>query len=200
MTSTPPPRSAVAETFDPPYTVLQIPTAPLDHFVSRQLAQWAPDFLRVDAGIHAHVTVLAPFLPESELSAEVIADLRMLIGAIPAFDAVCQRLGCFPDGLVYAAPAPASRFSQVTDVVRRRWPHLLPYGFATTPVPHISLDYLPDADPPNPARASLSHDQIAEQIDWADEVALPVAFSVRAIELVRYSPGDTRALHTFHLR
>lgn len=145
-----------------------------------RLERWAPDYLRADGGINAHITVLAPFLPEAKLDAATLSLLRETCAAASPFELTLGRLARFADGLVYAVPEPDRPLRALTDAVLARWPALVPYGGIADPVPHLSLDHGPIAP-------------------LASELELPTRTAVDRLELVRYAPGDTRALITFTL-
>ncbi len=159
----------------PGYTVLQAAVPAFEGFARARLQRWAPDFLRRDGGVHAHVTILAPFLPESALDAAALAALAAIGAAAPAFAVTFSRVARFPTGLVYAVPEPAEPFAALTAAVVARWPGLRPYAGEWDAVPHLSLDH----DDPDALRA---------------EVAWPLTGRIDALEVVRYTPGDTRRL------
>lgn len=163
----------------PPYAVLQAPVPGFEPFVRGRLARWAPDFLRVDGGFHAHVTVLAPFVPIRP-DAATCAALARLFAAVPAFTTTFGRLARFPDGLAYAAPTASEPWLALTQAVVDRWPDQRPYCGEAEVVPHLSLDY-------------------AAPETLAGEVVLPVVQRIDRVELVVYEPHGTRAWAEFPL-
>lgn len=163
----------------PPYTVLQAPVPALEGFVRGRLERWAPDFLRIDGGVQAHVTVVAPFFT-AQLDAAVTADLALLLAGRSAFTTTFGRLARFADGLAYAAPEASEPWLALTQAIVDRWPEQRPYCGDADVVPHLSLDY-------------------AEPAALASELALPVTQCIDRVELVVYEPHRTRALATFPL-
>ncbi len=161
------------------YTVLQAPVPAFETFVRGRLARWAPDFLRTDGGVHAHVTLLAPFLEHPD--AATFAELGALFGRAAPFDVTFGRLDRFPDGLTYAVPEPDAALRALTARLVERWPECPPYLVpGLVPAPHLSLDHEPvDA--------------------LAPELVLPQSAHIDVVELVRYAPGDTRRLVRFAL-
>lgn len=164
----------------PAYTVVQVPVPPFEPFVRARLSRWAPDFLRLDGGVHAHVTVLAPFLPEPEITNKVVDHLRDLCARTRPFTVRFAQLATFETGLTYAVPDPADAFDDLTRAVLARYPRLRPYNGEFEAVPHLSLDH-------------------ADAGALALELPLPVTVTLDTLELVRYAPGDTRALRRWHL-
>lgn len=164
----------------PAYTVLQAPVPAFEGFVRGRLERWAPDFLRTDGGVHAHVTVLAPFLPEAALTPHVLATLRATCAAASSFEVRFERVARFATGLAYAVPEPDGPFRALTDAVLARFGGLRPYDGEFEAAPHLSLDH---GDP----------DALAAELTW------PRTARVDAVELVRYQAGATRALHRYPL-
>lgn len=104
----------------------------------------APHRSRLDSGairgVPAHVTVLYPFVPPELLSAELVAELRQLLGEFPPFDTTFDRVDWFDDGLVYLRPTPDIPFRQMTAAVAARWPDWPPYGgIHGAPTPHLTI-------------------------------------------------------------
>ena len=78
-------------------------------------------------GISAHITVLVPFLPEAELTDDVLAELRGIFSGFTAFDVTFQRTARFPE-VLYLAPEPDQPVKDMTTAVYERWPQCPPYG------------------------------------------------------------------------
>ena len=58
------------------HTVLYVPVPGLEPYIRRRHEGEGPEWLSPDHDhTHAHVTVLGPFVPERELTAQVHADL-----------------------------------------------------------------------------------------------------------------------------
>lgn len=91
-------------------------------------------------GIPAHVTVLYPFVPRTQLTNEVRDTVSVILGAIPAFDYRFDRVARFGATTVYLAPEPADSFLRLTDAVHARWPEHPPYGgMHEVVVPHLTV-------------------------------------------------------------
>ncbi len=60
-------------------------------------------------GIPPHVTLLFPFVPVEELSAEIEERLARVLGAIQPFDVTFARTARFTD-VLYLEPAPSEPF------------------------------------------------------------------------------------------
>lgn len=90
-------------------------------------------------GIPAHITLLFPFVPAELVDDRVLADLRSLFAATPAFEFAMRRTARFPDTL-YLAPEPAEPFVRLTEEIVRRFPDYPPYeGAFDTVVPHVTV-------------------------------------------------------------
>jgi 2'-5' RNA ligase len=71
-------------------------------------------------GVPAHVTIMFPFVPPAEIDDGVLAALRGLFAAAPAFDVEFARIGWFEDA-VWWAPEPAEPFVALTRAVSARF-------------------------------------------------------------------------------
>lgn len=169
------------------HTVLFVPVPALETYVRWRHEEEGPEWLSPDPGhTHAHVTLLGPFVPEPDLTAELDADLADLFAAEPAFDFVLEDLRVFPSGLVYLHPEPAEGFAELTAALAARYPAHPPYAGDVAPVPHLSLCALgPDRDLPL-VRDELGH-------------LLPARARADRVHLVRYEPHGTRVLRTYPL-
>jgi len=104
---------------------------------------------RLDAsarhGVPAHLTVLYPFLPPSQVSQAVLGSLAGLFAGVPAFGFTLDRVAWFGDGVVWLAPQDAAPFRELTALAGRAFPACVPYGgqFADV-VPHLTVGHLGD--------------------------------------------------------
>ena len=91
------------------HSVLQVPVPALEPFVRARHEHYDRAYLSQDpAFVHAHITVLGPFLDElDDASASVIADIA---GKVAPFDIRLERLATFPDGVIHLLPEPAAPF------------------------------------------------------------------------------------------
>lgn len=103
------------------------------------------------AGLPAHVTVLAPFLPPGRLTDETLGELRALFAGrvAPRVRFVCTArfapAGGAP-GVLYLDPAPSGELRELTGAVAERWPEAPPYGgLHAEIVPHLTIAIAPEA-------------------------------------------------------
>ena len=97
--------------------------------------QWPHD------GFTTHVTILVPFLHDSEIDEDVLAELRVLFAGFAAFDVTFAQTVRFPT-VVYLAPDPEQPFRDMTAAVYARWPQCPPYaGKYPDATPHASVVY-----------------------------------------------------------
>ena len=105
-------------------TALLLPVPGADALL-REVAADYPGAVR--DGVPAHITVLYPFLPLSEVDDPVLDELRALFArrTAPRVEFALPE----PDhGFVALRPEPLEPLRELTDAVRSRWPHLVPYG------------------------------------------------------------------------
>jgi 2'-5' RNA ligase len=90
-------------------------------------------------GVPAHITLVFPFVPATQLDQHVIASLAEIIGEIGAFEFALRRSARFP-GTLYLAPEPTSPFIRLTEAIVRRFPQHPPYeGAFDSVVPHLTV-------------------------------------------------------------
>jgi 2'-5' RNA ligase len=169
------------------HTVLLVPVPALEPWVrSRHLLE-GPEWLSPDPGhVHAHVTVLGPFLAEPEIGDDVHATLAEVAAATEPFGFALEEVRTFPSGLIHLHPDPPEPFAALTNALVERFPDHPPYAGEYPAVPHLSLAaHGPGRDAAVVAR-ELSG--VLPVRAWADEVAL-----------VRYAEHDTRTLCTYPL-
>lgn len=93
-----------------------------------------------ELGVPAHVTVLFPFVPPSEIDDGVCVELQRLFAEVEPFDFALVRTGWFDDTVLYLAPEPDRCFHELTERVTDRWPEHPPYGGAYSEVvPHLTV-------------------------------------------------------------
>jgi 2'-5' RNA ligase len=93
-------------------------------------------------GVPAHVTLMFPFLPPTELDAAARTALAEVIAAAPGFDVVFDRVGWFDQDAVWLAPEPAEPFRALTRAIAERF-GLLPYegAYGTDITPHLTVGH-----------------------------------------------------------
>src|SRR5512144_3267442 len=78
-------------------------------------------------GVPAHITILVPFVPPSEITPVVLAELRELFAQFLVVEFTLPELRRFPE-VLYLAPSPAEPFKALTYAVVDRYPDYPPYG------------------------------------------------------------------------
>nr|WP_253945116.1 2'-5' RNA ligase family protein [Nocardioides sp. zg-DK7169] len=119
----------------------------MERFVRARTRHHDPAYLSPDpAHVHAHVTVLGPFLPE--VGDGVGDDVRARVGAVAAavapFDFRLARLATFPNGIIHLVPEPDTGFRELTARLVEAFPQCAPYdgafGSLEALQPHLTLD------------------------------------------------------------
>lgn len=138
------------------------------------------------AGVPAHVTVLYPFLGESRIDGDVLADLELLLGSHDAFGIRFEECGRFP-GVLFLAPTPDQPLRALTQAVVARWPEAPPYaGKFADVIPHLTV----------------AHDQDAAVFDEGESDLvgrLPVTAHVSSVQLLVYEDHHWHERTTFSL-
>lgn len=175
------------------HTVLAVPVPGLDDWVRARTHAYDAAWVSADPGfVHAHVTVLAPWLAAPE-----VADLdrvAALLAAVPAFEARLGVVDVFPDGLVHLRPEPHSAFTALSALVADAYPDHPPYeGRYGTVEPHLSLDQVGPG--PAPTGPPVTVDSVAA--DLADR--LPASTRVDRVDLQWWQADGCRLLGSFPL-
>ncbi|MBA2952930.1 2'-5' RNA ligase family protein [Nocardioides sp. MAH-18] len=168
------------------HTVLLVPVPEFEEFVRGRTRHYDASFLSTDPDfVHAHITVLGPFLDDPG-----DADLRR-VGAVAAaaapFDFELTRVEEFPDGLLHLRPAPDAAFRALTARLVAAFPQCPPYaGAYPDPVPHLTLDQRGDGIDAATVEAALAG-------------TLPARCRADRIALHRYANHDCRVLSEWKL-
>ena len=126
---------------EPGHSVLVVPVPELEPFVVERTRHYDASFLSADPSfVHAHVTLLAPWLAAP--SPDDLDRVAKLAAATPAFDFVLAELKTFAGGTIYLDPAPASPFASLTAELVAAFPQCPPYGGLFAAVPHLTVDHL----------------------------------------------------------
>ena len=121
-----------------PITGIVIPVAEADRLV--QAASGAPRRLPGFQSVPAHITLLAPFLPEDRLDDGTWDVLGRFFADITPFTFELTDVCEFPDGLTYLSPEPAATFRLLTAQLHKLFPEFPPYGGAFDEiVPHLTV-------------------------------------------------------------
>jgi 2'-5' RNA ligase len=134
-------------------------------------------------GVHAHITLLYPFLPPEAVDDRTLAALHEIAAAEPRFDLTLDRIAWFGDTVVWLAPNPARPFRALTAALTARFPETPPYGGAhPEPVPHLTIGH----DHPRPT---------LEAAATAVTAHLPITTTVTAIRLITGTPEPGGTWH-----
>src|SRR5437763_4673578 len=95
-------------------SVLLVPALQVTAIVDEYRRRYDPS---AAAGMPPHITVMYPFLAADELGGETMAHLVELLGITGAFEYSLTEVRDFDQQVVYLAPDPAERFSQLTSLV-----------------------------------------------------------------------------------
>lgn len=168
------------------HTVLAVPVTELDAVVRERTAFYDASYVSTDPGfVHAHVTVLAPWVPHpTEADTAVVAAVAR---STPAFGVELAELGVFPDGVVHLRPEPDGPLRRLTSRLAAAFPDFPPYGGRyDDPVPHLTLD-------------RISADVTLETVRARLDAAVPTTVVVDRLDLQWWANDDCRLLATFPL-
>jgi 2'-5' RNA ligase len=141
--------------------------------------QWPHD------GFTTHVTILVPFLHDSEIDEGVLAELRTLFAGFAAFDVTFAQTARFPT-VVYLAPDPEQPFRDLTAAVYARWPQRPPYAGKYDATPHASVVY---------DRTEAEYEEVAREL----ETRLPLRARAAAVDLLIYDGSRWNVRERFPL-
>ena len=97
--------------------------------------RWDP----AGVAVHAHVTILFPFLHPDRLDASADSALAEIAAAEEAFEVRFEGIGRFP-AVTWLEPEPTEPFRRLTEAVAGRWPDHPPYeGEYAEPVHHLTV-------------------------------------------------------------
>ena len=100
---------------------------------------WRERYDNASLGIPAHVTLLFPFVPSETANDTLLAELRELFAAQPAFSFSLPRVARFPE-VAWLAPEPATPFRRLTELIHSRYPDHPPYeGIHDEIIPHLTV-------------------------------------------------------------
>ncbi|WP_203454331.1 2'-5' RNA ligase family protein [Jiangella aurantiaca] len=158
----------------------------MESFVRGRFEHYDRAYLSADpAFTHAHITVLAPFLPTPD-AASLEAVAAILAATAPvAF--TLRRLETFPNGVIYLPPEPAEPFRALTERFVAAFPQCPPYGGQFPDiVPHLTLDW---------RSAEVSVESTRDRL--GDTV--PVSCVADRVDLAWYEPHRSRVLTSWRL-
>ena len=120
--------------------MLVVPVSGVEDFVVERTLRYDASFRSADpAFVHAHVTLLAPWLAEpTGPDLDVIAGIAAV--ADP-FDYQLAELAVFADGTIHLVPRPLDPFALLTRAMVAAFPQCPPYaGRFPDPTPHVTLE------------------------------------------------------------
>jgi 2'-5' RNA ligase len=122
-----------------PLSALIVPVPEAEPLVGGLRAEMDP---AAALGVPAHVTVMFPFVPPADIDDEVLAAVREVVAAVPAFEARFPRVEWFDEDVVWLAPEPAAPFVALAEGIRVRF-GLEPYGGAhgSEVTPHLTVGH-----------------------------------------------------------
>lgn len=137
------------------------------------------------AGVPAHVTVVFPFLPQTGVTPEAVAELGALVAAEPTPTVTFARCRRFP-GVLWLDPEPADPFVRLTRALVARWPEAPPYGGA----------YGDDVTPHLTVTETASEAEMAE-VERALEPSLPLTTVLPEAVLLGFDGSRWSVRHRF---
>ncbi len=142
------------------------------------------------AGVPAHVTIVYPFKPPLELTAEMIAAIHESFSNTSSFEVAFTRLERFP-GVLYLSPEPDEFFRRLTERIIEQFPEVPPYaGKFADVVPHLTIAHGADSE---------QLDSIAADFERQADGRLPIRSTVKEVTLLDNQSGRWQARHRFSL-
>lgn len=93
-------------------------------------------------GVPAHVTVLFPFVPPSEIDSAVMERLAAAVASVPRSTVAFDATRWFGTDVLWLAPRPGTVFETLTAAVSAAFPEHPPYGGAHDEVvPHLTVGH-----------------------------------------------------------
>ena len=168
------------------HSVLVVPVPELEDWVRSRTELYDASFLAADpAFVHAHITLLGPWLPAP--TADDLATVGRILAVTAPFEARLGEVTAFPDGLIHLRPEPVEPFRALTRALVEAFPQCPPYaGRFPDPVSHLTLDQ---------TAAGITVTSVAERLAQV----LPVRTRVDRVDLQWWANHDCRVLHTWKL-
>ena len=166
--------------------MLLVPVPELEPFVLGRCEFYDPAWVSADPEFtHAHVTALAPFLPDLDPTAA--ATVAEIAATTAPFDVAMRRIDTFANGVIHLVPEPDQPFRDLTARLVEAFPECPPYGgqFPDTR-PHLTLDRTSDLVTEASTRLLLGD-------------LLPAYFRAERLDLAWYEAGACRVLRSWPL-
>lgn len=164
----------------PGHHVLAVPVPELEWFVRDRWHHYEPAWVSADPSFtHAHVTALAPFIPDwaDRDRPPDLARIAAVAAATEPFDFELADVAVFPNGCVHAPPTPSAPFMALTDRLLAAFPDCTPYDGRYDVAPHLTLDHEGPAITAQVTREALGD-------------SLPAACRARRLELHWYEESN----------
>jgi len=141
------------------------------------------------AGVPAHITILAPFMAPDEITLSVLRRIRHALHAVPAFTYSLESIGRF-DATAFLAPTPAEPFVSLTASVVAEFPAFPPYGgLHSGIIPHLTVAH-------GDAHAAAV---AATELESRLREHPPISARCGIISLLENASGRWKEMHTFEL-
>ena len=166
------------------HTVLAVPVPALDRSVRERTAFYDPSFVADDpAFVHAHITVLAPWVEEP--TTRDLDTVSTIVAAVAPCPVRLARVEAFPGGVIHLPPEPEEPFRKLTAALAAAFPECPPYaGEFPDPAPHLTLDH--------PA-GGVTLDEVRSRV----ASLLPVTFTLDRVDLQWWGNGECRWLRSW---
>ncbi|WP_246159617.1 2'-5' RNA ligase family protein [Nocardioides antri] len=167
------------------HSVLVVPVPELEPFVRGRWEHYEPGWVARDPSFtHAHVTALAPYLPQP--TAADLDRVAAIADATEPFDYVLREVLAFPNGCLHVPPEPAEPFAALTHALWEAFPQCPPYQGEYDVAPHVTLDHSSATVTVATTRALLAG-------------VLPAACRADRLELHWYEEGSCHVLADWKL-
>jgi hypothetical protein len=137
------------------HSVLVVPVPELEAYVLELTRHYDDSFVSADpAFVHAHITLLAPFLRSP--TTDDLERVEKIATAAAPFDFVLEDVRVFGGGTIYLHPEPAAPFAALTAELGAVFPQCPPYAGLFDPVPHLTVDHIAGGVDLGSTRTSLA--------------------------------------------
>jgi 2'-5' RNA ligase len=135
-------------------SAILIPVPEAEALVKPYRVQYDPVAI---AGVPAHITLIVPWLPPSEIGPGELAALGDVLRTVPPFAFSLQRVSWFGRGVLWLAPQPTEPFVKLTAMLAERFA-TLPYEDEFDEViPHLTVAHATDGAELDPVAKTLSN-------------------------------------------
>lgn len=164
-------------------SALIVPVPEADPLIHRWRLEHDP---AAAAGVSAHVTVLFPFVPRSQIDDSVREAVQEIADRTGPFDYNLTEIRWFGSDVAYLAPDPDIVFRGLTAAVWAAFPGYPPYeGAHDDPTPHVTIGQSGSGDL-GPAIEAITP-------------SLPIAATAERIELIELVDDRWRTADSFPL-